>query len=261
MFLALRSIIRESGLRKAKLLSAIRAWPGYVSDRRAFRDAFGEVADDFTWGKELPILTEKVEASGGLGAYLLQDLTVARWIREDSPTRHFDVGSRIDGFVTNVASFRGIEVIDIRPAPGDIPGVIFHQCDLMGQCPPEWDGSIPSLSCLHTIEHFGLGRYGDPLDPLGHMKGIAQLKKMVAPGGMLYLSTPIGPQRIEFNAHRVFAAATLLGWFADGWEIERIAVIDDDAKLRQKVEPTAADIAENFGCHCGVGIVAARRKP
>jgi hypothetical protein len=259
MFTAIRTILRESGFRKARFISAIRAWPSYVEDRRKFREALGDSEYGFSWGKELPILTEKGEASGGLGAYLLQDLTVAKWIRAGAPAKHFDVGSRIDGFVCNVASFREIEVIDIRPAPGEIPGVVFHRCDIMGECPPEWENSMPSLSCLHTIEHFGLGRYGDPIDPFGHGKGIARLKAMVAPGGMLYLSTPIGTQRIEFNAHRIFAAATLFGWFADGWEIVRFAVIDDATKLHGDVAPTPAGIAENFGCECGVGILAVRK--
>lgn len=260
MFLFLRSIIRESGFRKRRFLAALRAWPEYVADRKNFQEVAGESLDEFHWGHELPILTEKHEASGGFGAYLLQDLVVARWIREDSPTKHFDVGSRIDGFVTNVAAFRRIEVIDIRPAPGQIPGVIFHQSDVMTQTPPKWSESLPSLSCLHTIEHFGLGRYGDPLDPRGYQKGIARLKDMVEPGGMLYLSTPIGPQRIEFNAHRIFSAATLLEWFKDGWDIEKFAVIDDNAKIQVEVAITASGIAENFGCQCGVGIVAARKR-
>jgi hypothetical protein len=259
MFHAIQSIMRESGLRKAKLISAIRAWPGYLADRRLFRETLGDAAGLFLWGKELPILTEKTEPSGGFGAYLLQDLTVARWIREDAPTKHYDVGSRIDGFVCNVATFREIEVIDIRPAPGEIPGVIFHRCDVMGECPQEWEGSIPSLSCLHTIEHFGLGRYGDPIDPRGHEKGLARLQGMVVPGGMLYLSTPLGPQRIEFNAHRVFAAATVLGWFGEGWDIQRFAVIRDEGMLWNEPPRNEQTVAENFGCETGVVIIAARK--
>lgn len=258
MFHAIRSILRESGLRNARLLSAMRAWPGYVADRRAFRDALGETAD-FLWAKDYPILTEKNEASGGWGAYPLQDLTVARWIREDAPVKHFDVGSRIDGFVCNVAAFREIEVIDIRPAPGEIPGVIFHQHDVMDDCRPEWEGAIPSLSCLHTVEHFGLGRYGDPIDPRGHEKGLARLKAMVAPGGLFYLSTPIGTQRIEFNAHRIFAAATVLGWFGEGWGIERFAVIRDDAIMMHDPPRDGVSVAGNFGCETGVAIIAARK--
>jgi hypothetical protein len=259
MFHSIRCILRESGLRKGKLLSALRAWPGYLADRRKFREALGEANREFRWGEDFPILTEKHDSSGGLGAYALQDLMVAKWIREDAPARHFDVGSRIDGFVCNVATFRQIEVIDIRPAPGSIPGVIFHQHDVMGRCLPEWEGSIPSLSCLHTIEHFGLGRYGDPIDPDGHRKGLSRLKGMVAPGGMFYLSTPIGSQRIEFNAHRIFAAKTVLDWFAEGWVIERFSVIRDDVTVWEEPTRDEDSVAGNFGCEAGVAILAARK--
>ena len=183
------------------------------------------------WGREMPMLMEWDEASGGLGGYFFQDLTVARWVHEDNPSRHVDVGSRIDGFIGHLAVFREVEVIDIRPQPRQVHNVRFHQLDLMQLLPETWIESTDSLSCLHTIEHFGLGRYGDPLDPNGHLRGLAQLKRMVNPGGVMYLSTPVGPERIQFNAHRVFAPETLLGWFADGWSVERVAVIDDHFNL------------------------------
>lgn len=257
MFLALRSILRESGLRLRRLRTAVRAWPGYVKDRRRFRSE--GLRRDFAWGRELPILTEKAEASGGYGAYLIQDLAVARWVHQAEPERHVDVGSRIDGFVTHVASFRDIEVIDLRESPGVIEGVTFHRHDMMAELPATWQGTIPSLSCLHTIEHFGLGRYGDRIDPDGHEKGLRQLKRMVAPGGVLYLSTPVGPQRVEFNAHRVFSVRSLLEWFQDGWRIERFAVITDEGDLLDDLAIDDDRVASDFGCLHGVGIVAARR--
>ena len=236
------------------MLSSLLGWRRYVRERKEFRKL--EEGCGVPWGDELPILCEWNEASGGTGAYFLQDLIVARWIHELNPARHVDVGSRIDGFIGHLAVFRMVEVLDIRPSPGEIPGVIFHQLDLMEDLPERWIRCTDSLSCLHTIEHFGLGRYGDPLDPLGHLKGIEQLKRMVAPGGRLYLSTPIGLERIEFNAHRIFSASTLLGWFDEGWEIERFAVIDDMNRLLENVDWESADL----GCMSGVGIVAAKKR-
>ena len=135
----------------------------------------------------------------------------------------------------------------------------FHQLDLMEALSPEWIEATDSLSCLHTIEHFGLGRYGDSIDVDGHRKGLAQLQRMVAPGGRLYLSTPIGSQRVEFNAHRVFAAATLASWFSEGWEIERFSVIDDANVWHESVAWRGAELETNFGCHTGLGIVVARK--
>jgi len=150
-------------------------------------------------------------------------------------------------------------VIDIRPQLRAVKNVQFRQLDLMENLPEEWIGSTDSLSCLHTIEHFGLGRYGDPINPDGYLKGLDQLKRMVKSGGRLYLSTPIGPQRVEFNAHRVFAAATLAGWFSEGWVIEKFAMIDDDGRVHENVEWEGPEIVNHFGCKLGVGIVAARK--
>jgi hypothetical protein len=253
----LRAILRNAGIDPRRLASAVRGWRRYVRDRAAFQQK--STQGWFAWGRELPILTEWSESSGSLGAYFFQDQLVARWIHDAAPARHVDVGSRIDGFIGCLSVFREVEVIDIRPQPEAVHHVKFHQLDLMEELPAAWVGCTDSLSCLHTIEHFGLGRYGDPIDPDGHLRGIEQLKRMVAPGGMFYLSTPIGPQRVEFNAHRIFAAETLVGWFGTGWKIEKFAVIDDNNRVRESVDWTGPDLADHFGCQTGVGIVAARR--
>jgi hypothetical protein len=248
--------LRTFGIDPKRTVSSLRGVGRYLAGRRQFRAG---LRDDFAWGDSHPILDEWQTASGGLGAYFFQDQLVARWIHDARPRRHVDVGSRLDGFIGNLAVFREVEVIDIRPAPAPIRNVTFHQMDLMEPLPAQWVDAADSLSCLHTIEHFGLGRYGDPIHADGHLDGLAQLKRMVAPGGMFYLSTPIGPQRIEFNAHRVFAAQTLIGWFGDGWYIERFAVIDDDTRVHESVDWLGPDAARHFGCQLGVGIVAARR--
>lgn len=251
----IRAILRNAGVRPQAFLAAVRGWRRYVGERRRFRGMPG--ASQMAWGREMPILTEASEASGSLGAYFQQDVTVARWIYEDGPRRHLDVGSRIDGFVGHLSIFREVEVLDIRPQPGGARNIRFQQVDLMQRLPVEWRACTDSLSCLHTIEHFGLGRYGDPLDPLGHEKGVAHLKEMVEAGGVLYLSVPIGPERVEFNAHRVFAPETLCGWFGgDGWKIERCAVVDDKNEV---LEGQGDEVLVGSRCELGVGIVAARR--
>ncbi|RYD26382.1 MAG: DUF268 domain-containing protein, partial [Verrucomicrobiaceae bacterium] len=194
------------------------------------------------------MLEEWSASSGSLGAYFHQDLHVAGWIHQAKPRRHVDVGSRIDGFIGHLAVFREVEVLDIRPQPQVTRNIIFRQLDLMEELPAEWTACTDSLSCLHTIEHFGLGRYGDSIDPDGHLKGLDQLKRMVEPGGLFYLSTPMGPQRVEFNAHRIFGAPTVLGWFSDGWTIERFSYLDDREVLHEDVDLAKADIEHHLGC-------------
>ena len=249
-----RAILRNAGFDPRRLVLSWRGWRRYVRDRRCFRADPG--ADGWEWGRELPILTEWEEQAGALGAYFHQDLTVARWVRAASPERHVDVGSRIDGFIGHLAVFREVEVLDIRPMDGAIPGVRFHQFDLMEDLPSEWVESTDSLSCLHTIEHFGLGRYGDPIDLAGHERGLRQLKRMVKPGGRLYLSTPIGDERIEFNAHRIFSPSTVIGWFGEGWEIERSATLDASNQL---VESGVEQDLSRFSERTGLGMLVARK--
>ena len=139
--------------------------------------------------------------------YFLQDLMLARWIYDANPEKHVDIGSRVDGFVSHVASFREVEVFDIRPFSTKLPGISFHQADLMSKdfiSAFEKLNYCDSLSCLHAIEHFGLGRYGDPILSNGYEIGIKNMAGMLKSGGNFYLSTPIGNERVEFNANWIF---------------------------------------------------------
>ncbi len=252
----IRVILRNAGINPRRLAAAWRGWRRYTQERDSFRILAAN--HEIVWGKELPILTEWEESSGTLGAYFLQDQLVARWIHESNPVRHVDIGSRIDGFIGSLSVFRKVDVVDIRPQPIPVHNVSFHQMDLMNELSEDWRVCTDSLSCLHTIEHFGLGRYGDPLDPLGHLKGLAQLKRMAKPGGMFYLSAPIGPERVEFNAHRVFSPQSMIQWFEKGWRIEKCGVIDDSNRI---MEDGGADLLASFKGNLGVGIIAARKSP
>lgn len=162
-----------------------------------------------------PCLYDWFEEGGSTrNEYFWQDLYVARKISRASPRTHVDIGSRIDGFVAHVASFREIEVFDIRPVTSKIEGIVFKQADLMNP-PPALAGYCDSLSCLHALEHFGLGRYGDPIDPLGSVAGLKNMTALLEPGGVFYLSVPIGIERVEFNAHRVFDPLKLVQLASD----------------------------------------------
>lgn len=75
------------------------------------------------------------------------------------------------------------------------------------------DGSIESLSALCSLEHFGLGRYGDPIDPEACFRCFQAIARKLAPGGRAYISVPIGKEHVEYNAHRVFFASTIVEAF------------------------------------------------
>ena len=250
------SWLRIFGFDIRKCIQAILGYNIYIKHRREFRNSLG---NDFKWGKEFPIIGDWSESSGNAGAYFFQDILVARWVYEASPIRHIDVGSRLDGFIAHLAVFREVEVLDIRQQSANINNIKFWQIDLTCELQPQWINATDSLSCLHTIEHFGLGRYGDRIDINGYKKGFNQLKSLLKPGGILYISTPLGSQRVEFNAHRVFSAVTILSWFDENWIIEKFAVIDDNNNLIINPDRSKQNIANNFGCNTGVAIIVARR--
>lgn len=173
------------------------------------------------------------------GHYFYQDLLVAQKIFERRPRKHVDVGSRIDGFVAHVASFREIEVLDIRPLTSAPRNVVFHHCDLLSMS-SQFHEYCDSLSCLHVLEHLGLGRYGDTIDIDGHVKALHNLVKILRPGGTLYLSAPFGVERIEYNAHRVFNLGTLLNLVDRTLEIVEFSMVDDAGELQANVDLQSA---------------------
>ena len=200
----LNLLTAQFGLDLRRLLQAFVALPGYLLDLRYFRKASMQrlVIN--------PQLHDR-ESQGGTARseYFWQDLYVARKIFEANPKKHVDVGSRFDGFVAHVASYREIEVIDVRPIDTTVPGVTFRRLDMTAdhQLPREYTDSV---SCLHALEHFGLGRYGDPIDAEGHTKGLKNIADLLRDQGRLYLSTPIGEERVEFNANRVLCPKGLV---------------------------------------------------
>ena len=240
-----------------KVLKAKSAFAEKILFLKDCRDFFsqGEASSfKFAVGRWFPVLGDKTDSSGtASGHYFHQDLLVARRIFLNSPQRHVDVGSRIDGFVAHVASFREIEVFDIRPMPVPVMNIFFVQADLMN-LNKKFISYTDSLSCLHALEHFGLGRYGDPVDFDGFVKGFENMKRILAPGGKFYLSVPIGPQRIEFNAHRVFDVVTILSLLEEYFQLDCFSYVGDDGNIYENVMIDTKQVQQNYGCYYGCGI-------
>lgn len=213
----------QFGLDPRRFLLSLRGLPAYLRDWAAFRKSFAGNM------KVKPCLHDRFEEGGATKSeYFWQDLLVARAIHQANPVRHVDIGSRVDGFVAHVSSFREVEVFDVRPISTTVPGVVFRQADLMNptSLPNAAGGYCDSLSCLHAIEHFGLGRYGDPINPQGYQRGIANMAQLLQPGGTFYLSTPIGLERVEFNANWVFDPRSIVRCAeAAGMTLQKLIVI------------------------------------
>jgi SAM-dependent methyltransferase len=186
--------LADAGRFLRALVRSIRGLGPFFRNYRAIHRQAAKSRGEFPFRNLSPCLDDRFKAGGvASGHYFHQDLHVAQLIFRNQPRRHVDVGSRVDGFVAHVASFRPIEVLDIRPMRSTIPNIISRQADVMAE-PFPLETCCDSLSCLHALEHFGLGRYGDPVDYYGYQRGWRNLHRMLEPGGKLYFSVPIGPQ-------------------------------------------------------------------
>ena len=149
------------GVDPRRTMATFKGMPAYRRDRARFTRQRAESSDGpaFAIGPPAPFLTDRYEQAGqASGHYFHQDLLVAREIHRRNPRRHVDVGSSIYGFVSHVATFREIEVLDVRPIESSVDGIRFVQHDIT-TLDPTWIGACDSASSLHALEHFGLGRY------------------------------------------------------------------------------------------------------
>ena len=227
-------------------LASIVYLPRYLHQLIKFYKLGGHVTNIY------PIFSDYQKSAGSVGGhYFHQDLLVASYIHKKNPIRHVDIGSRIDGFITHLACFRSVDVIDVRKLPPTgHPNITFVQLDLSN--PIELKEEIAdSVSSLHAIEHFGLGRYGDQLDPNGYKVGFNNILKMLKPGGDLYISFPISKEnKVYFNAHRAFDPLDIFNWPNDINQIEliRFDYVDDYGNLHRNVDLMNTTINVLFGC-------------
>lgn len=200
------------------------------------------------WRDRYPCLTDRTATTGFDRDYVYHPAWAARILAETKPPVHVDVASSLY-FCSLVSAFVPVDFYDYRPAELRLNGLSSRHADLLGLQFP--DNSIDSLSCMHVVEHIGLGRYGDPIDPDGDLKAIAELKRVLAPGGTLLFVVPVGAPRIMYNAHRIYGPRQILDYFA-GLELVEFALIPERAEDGGLVRDAAIEMAEavNYGCGC-----------
>jgi len=184
---------------------------GFAGEYRRFRRLNRGTPHELRAGDILPCLSDRTDSTPIEPIYFLQDAWFARRLAARRPAAHVDVGSSVRS-LSLVAQFVPVTMVDIRPVDLELEGFSFVRGSILEL--PFRDASVSSLSSLCVIEHIGLGRYGDPLDAAGTEKAAAELRRVLAPGGDLYVSVPVDAAcRVHFNAHRTFTRDYLLALF------------------------------------------------
>src|SRR5439155_6752692 len=120
------------------------------------------------------------------------------------PASLLDIGSYRD-FVLGLSAAYRVNSLDFREAPkiNENQTVVVGDAKALG-FPNDYFDAIVSLS---SIEHFGLGRYGDEFDLAADTKAMNEMKRCLKPGGQLIFSTTLttGPACLVYNSHRIYS--------------------------------------------------------
>jgi SAM-dependent methyltransferase len=231
------------------LMIGICGIPKFIADYLGFKtksfpkNRFSLKISDFS-----PQLFDNTNKTNFDPHYTYHPAWAARIVAKLKPTKHVDVSS-IVYFSTLVSAFVPVEFYDYRPAEIRLPNLQCKKGDLISL--PFPNNSVESISCMHTIEHVGLGRYGDQIDPDGDIKATGELVRVVKPGGTLLFVAPVGKPRIEFNAHRVYSYEQVMDLF-QGMKLQEFSLVPDDFKkygLIKNADP-AMVMDQSYACGC-----------
>jgi ubiquinone/menaquinone biosynthesis C-methylase UbiE len=192
-----------------------------------------------------PCLNDRVKSTPFDQHYIYHPAWAARVLAKTKPEHHIDISS-ILSFSSIVSAFVPITFYDYRPAELNLNNFNSKFADLKQL---DFDNnSVSSISCMHTIEHIGLGRYGDELDFDGDIKAIKELVRVAKVGGDIIFVTPVGKPKIEFNAHRIYAFEQIVQYF-EGCDLQEFSLIPDAGGLIENANPGLV-AEQSYGCGC-----------
>jgi SAM-dependent methyltransferase len=234
-------------------LSAVFRYAGFICEWQQFRKAGGQAAV-LDW---YPCLYDRTATTTIDAHYFYQAVWAFTKIHKGNVQSHVDIGSQVN-FVGLLTAITRVTFLDIRPLVLAIPGYrgISASIDAL----PFRDGTVHSLSTLHVIEHIGLGRYGDSIDPTGPLKAAREIVRVLAPGGRVFISVPIGTPRVQFNGQRVFSVTGLLNLFHE-LDLIQMAMVDAAGMFHDNVKPESAYISEvGHGSDFGLGLFCLQKR-
>jgi SAM-dependent methyltransferase len=200
------------------------------------------------WADRKPCLDDRTADTSFDRHYVYHTAWAMRVLARSLPAAHIDIASSLY-FAALASAFVPVRYFEYRPVELHLPGLTCEQADLLRL--PFGDRSVRSVSCMHVVEHIGLGRYGDPLDVDGDLKAMAELNRILAPGGSLLFVVPVGRPRVQFNAHRIYGFDQVAEAFP-GLELVEFSLVPDRAygsALIPRATRQQAD-AQRYGCGC-----------
>jgi SAM-dependent methyltransferase len=188
-----------------------------------------------------PYLNDRKSSAGSfMHEYFIQDVFAAQLVHRLDPRKIVDVGSRIDGYIAHLITYREVELIDIRPMNSEIRNLKFLQMNFSDYESVQ-ESYTDFVSCLHSIEHFGLGRYGDPIVEDAVPSALKSFSRITKPNGYFLLSTTFGKERVKFNAQWIFDFDKMKARLQSlGFVMEELYYLDKNAFKEGEAEAISA---------------------
>ncbi len=206
---------------------------------------------EFKWSERRAYLFDNSPKTWYDRHYIIHPSWAARVLKEISPSKHIDISSKLY-FSTITSAFIPFEFYDYRPAEINLTNLKVGSEDLTDLTFE--DNTVESISCMHTLEHIGLGRYGDQIDYDGDLKAISELCRVVKIGGSLLVVAPIGKiNKIIFNAHRIYNSDEFISYFEkNNMTLKQYALIPDNKKDGDLVISPSEELKnrQEYGCGC-----------
>lgn len=180
-----------------------------------------------------------------VGNYFYQDCWAAKNVFHEHPEYTVDVGSTVL-LVGILSQFTPCISIDMRPITAHLDGLTTMPGTVLKL--PFNDNEVPGLTTMCVLEHIGLGRYGDPINPNGTEDAVAEIARVIAPRGIVIYSVPVGRDLLEFNANRRFRYEKAKSLFK-GWEIVDTCILAPDP-VAIDLEETLLQLKDPVACFC-----------
>lgn len=195
----------------------------------------------------LPILDEKTKQMSFDHHYVYHTAWAARVLKELNCNKHYDISSSIM-FCSIISAFININHYDFRMPNIELQNLNIGEGNLLNL--PFHNNSIDSLSCMHVIEHVGLGRYGDDIDPDGDLKAARELVRVLSQGGYLLIVVPMGAiSKIRFNAHRIYSYDDIVSMF-DQLSLIEFSFYNDNSGIFKRFSNLDDIFGSDYGCGC-----------
>jgi hypothetical protein len=223
-----------------RVLQGIPRYNSFWKDYRRYKEMAGVNGSELTI---MPSIHEKDDTHEFDAHYQYQPLWALKKISAIHPAKHIDVGSQLN-FGLTLSLNTPVEFIDLRKLNINWPNYTMKAGSILDL--PYETNSIDSLSCMHVIEHIGLGRYGDPLNPNGSIEAAKELSRVVKSGGNFFLTTPVGKAKVAFNSHRIHTTKDILNMF-NTFKLISFDVINDEGNYVENVYPSVYDTSR-YAC-------------